>query len=228
MAAIKAKKTINKQRRKKLFMLSQAAALIAGLAIIPNSVMAAMSFKKSSTGPQALYLTDTGEVCINTTSRYDASTKLTVSGDIRAINGGKVWGSVWNDYADFFEVEHDLTVEPGKVYVRHGNTVSLSKKRCEKGSIGIASDTFGFSVGQKNKKNREIPIAVAGIVLAVVDKLYDTGTALTSAPHGKLTAMNLLEKMFFPERIVGTFYKPESQSTWNGVAVNGRHWVKIQ
>lgn len=144
------------------------------------------------------------------------------------ITAAKVYGAVWNDIADYLETDNEVKVEFGKVYVRtkQGET-RQSVKPCEKGIIGIASDTYGMSVGKKGKGKKEIPIALAGIVLAYCDKAYEPGTPLTASRNGKVTKMYWWEKLLFPERIVATYYKPERAKKWNGVVVNGRHWVKI-
>lgn len=219
---------INKKRRSQLEHVGKAAAVIAGMSILPSLTSGAVSFKKGATGPQALYLNDLGQVCIGTTTAADATTKLTVYGDIKTTNSGKVYGSVWNDIADYLEVDHEIKVEFGKVYVRtkQGET-RLSLHPCEKGIIGIASDTYGMSVGKKGKGKKEIPIALAGIVLAHLDREYESGTPLTSGRNGVLTKMYWWELIFKPQALVATFYKKETAKKWNGITVNGRHWVKI-
>jgi hypothetical protein len=157
---------------------------------------------------------------------------LTVGGTAGATTGtgtvyaGKVYGAVWNDIADYLEVDHDIKVEFGRVYVRDAKgQTRLSKKRCEKGVIGIASDTYGMSVGKKGKGKKEIPIALAGIVLAYVDKEYISGTPLVCTKEGKLTKAGFFDRS---HNIIAKYYKPEKQKKWNGVVVNGRHWVKIK
>ena len=92
-------------------------------------------------------------------------------------------------------------------------------------AVGIASDTYGFGMGVKPNS---IPISVAGIVLAHVDKVYPTGTPLTCTKDGILTEMQYSDKVRYPERMVGKFHKEETDPLWNGtVHVDGRHWVKV-
>jgi len=141
---------------------------------------------------------------------------------------GKVYNSIWNDLADFLELEEPLeSIEYGKVYIRADNKVSTSKNYCELGIIGIATDTFGYGCGTKGIGNREIPISIAGFVLAFVDKVYLSGTPLTCTRDGYLTEILPPDKLLYPERIVATFYKEEINNDWNGIIVNGRMWVKI-
>jgi microcystin-dependent protein len=139
----------------------------------------------------------------------------------------KVYNAVYNDIADFIEVDEACIIEYGKLYcMNEDGTYSTTTQYCQEGIIGLASDTYGFGVGQKGGK--EIPIAIGGFVLAHVDDSYRTGTALTSAPGGGLTAMKEQERRMHPERIVATYWKKEHLTEWNGVVVAGRNWVKIK
>ena len=98
--------------------------------------------------------------------------------------------------------------------------------------MGIHSDTAGMVLGTKDKGTVCINLAVAGVVLAYVDKEYECGTALVATKEGKLTKANRRTRLFHPERIVATFYKTEIQDFWGSsthkVAVNGRSWVKVR
>jgi hypothetical protein len=153
--------------------------------------------------------------------------KLQVNGNIIAT---KVYNAVYNDIADYLELETDInTIEFGRVYVRtFDGIVRLSEKKMEKGIIGIASDTYGYGLGKKNIGTKEIPIAVAGFVLAYCDNEYVSGTALTCGENGILTEIEIKEKPYFPERIVATFYKNPKSEFWNGTKVNGRYIVKVK
>ena len=140
----------------------------------------------------------------------------------------KVFNNVWNDIADFIDVDFDIGVEYGKVYVCDNNgIIRISSERCEKGILGIASDTFGYGLGKKNN-GRELPVAIGGFVLAYVDNVYESGTPLTSSKDGILTEMSQEEKTMFPERMVATFFRKQDSEEWNGIAVNGRNWVKVK
>ena len=139
-----------------------------------------------------------------------------------------VANAVWNDIADYFEVEKDTPIEYGCAYVYADGHHRLSRVYAEMGVLGIASDTLGFGVGEKSKEIPQIPIAIGGIVLAHVDKVYPSGTPLTCTEDGVLTEMGITAKMEYPERLLATFYKQESKDIWNGVMVNGRCWVKVK
>ena len=142
----------------------------------------------------------------------------------------RVWNSVWNDYADFqFLGEKEFI--PGKVYYDTIEGARLCHERCQLAVMGIASDTFAHIVGTNPEEN-QVPIAVAGWVLAYVDQEYPCGTPLTNDKDGNLTEMTLQEKRDFPERMVATYKKKELKDNFGTrtkqISVNGRHWVKVK
>jgi hypothetical protein len=143
------------------------------------------------------------------------------------IIAAKVWNSVWNDIADFQDLGDKLRY--GKCYYDSPNEARICTERCQKGVIGVASDTFGYALGVGSNK---VPIAISGWVLAYVDKEYERGTALTNDKLGNLTEMTLKEKQTYPERIVAIYKKKELLVEWGSedstIMVNGRHWVKVK
>lgn len=152
------------------------------------------------------------------------SAYINPSGDIYATH---VYNAVWNDIADFIEV--DCPIEYGYVYIMDEEyKVRKSRNYMEPGIIGISSDTYGFGLGNKNGKPGLMPISIGGFVLAHVDDIYLSGTPLTCGIDGILTKIDKFDKEKFPENIVATFFKPESEKTWNGIIVNNRHWVKVK
>lgn len=153
--------------------------------------------------------------------------KSTVRGQFKA---EKVWNAVWNDYADFQKLADRL--EYGLAYYDTKEGARICNQRCQLSVMGIASDTFGHAVGQGANEGQELPIAVAGWVLAYVDKEYPCGTPLTNDEKGWLTEMTLQEKRDYPERLIATYKKIETRETFgteaHQVSVNGRHWVKVK
>ena len=143
----------------------------------------------------------------------------------------KVYNAVWNDIADFIDIDPETEIEYGKVYAIDSNeNISISSVYCQEGTIGIATDTYGFGLGGGSREievKNKLPICIGGFVLAFVDAVYLPGTPLTSGPCGQLTRMEDDEKGEFPERLVGIFFKREKGNIWNGVPVNGRHWIKV-
>lgn len=159
---------------------------------------------------------------------------LKVDGNIYAdgnISGYKVFHAVWNDISDAIEVQDDLEIEPGFCYMFDGITYKKTEEYCQKGVLGIHSDTAGDILGRKGK-HKELDIAIGGFVLAHVDDIYESGTPLTCGPDGCLTEMKREDVREYPERLVGTYWKPEPEDFWgseNGkIPVNGRQWIKIK
>ncbi len=153
----------------------------------------------------------------------------TSSGQPADLTASRVWNAVWNDVADYQELVGELIY--GKCYVDTYEGLVLSTERCQLGVAGIASDTFGYGVGVGGHKT-EVPIAVAGWVLAYVDKEYPSGTPLTNDEYGLLTEMTKEEKRDYPERLIATFKRPERQELFgpenSKISVNGRCWVKVR
>jgi hypothetical protein len=137
----------------------------------------------------------------------------------------RVYNAVYNDMADFQDLKDELIY--GKCYVDSPTGAELATTRCQMGLMGIASDTYGQSCGIDSDKI-QVPISIAGWVLAYVDKEYQTGTALTNDSDGNLTEMTREEKVFNPERLIATYKKSEISEYWNNIQVNGRHWVKVR
>jgi hypothetical protein len=157
----------------------------------------------------------------------DSGTGLVASGPFRA---EKVWNAYWNDVADFQLLIDELV--PGKCYYDTKDGARICNIRCQLSVIGIASDTFGYGVGAGANEGREVPVAVAGWVLAYVDQEYECGTPLTNDEKGNLTAMTRNEKLEYPERIVAIYKRKEMDVMWgpegSQIVVNGRHWVKVK
>ncbi|MFW6226143.1 MAG: hypothetical protein ACOC3V_04225 [bacterium] len=140
----------------------------------------------------------------------------------------KVYNAIFNDIVDFIEIPEDIEIEYGKAYILTPTYVyRQSINYLEMGIVGIASDTYGFGVGKK-EKIKQLPIAIGGFVLAYVDKEYAPGIPLTVTQDGYLTEILHDDKSQYPERIVATFWKPEKEKEWNGIKVNNRMWVKVK
>ena len=170
-----------------------------------------------------------------TVNSGSTSGALTVStGGIYAKSGIKsdtgVYNAVWNDLADCIPVDDECKVEPGYCYCFDGEKYYKSTKYLDEGIIGIDSDTYGMNMGRKPGLN-QMDVAVAGFVLACVDKEYKPGTPLTCTEDGYLTEIKKEDKIEYPERIVATYWKNEPAGEWGSdsrkVKVNGRKWVKV-
>ena len=192
------------------------------------SIIDLRQMENSWSGKQTI--TAAGEVTSGSTSGA-----LTVStGGIYAKSGIKsdtgVYNAVWNDLADCIPVDDECKVEPGYCYCFDGEKYYKSTKYLDEGIIGIDSDTYGMNMGRKPDLN-QMDVAVAGFVLAYVDREYKPGTPLTCTENGYLTEIKREDKIEYPERIVATYWKSESADEWGSdsrkVKVNGRKWVKV-
>ncbi len=189
---------------------------------------------KIGSGPtirQATINSSTGAISNYTTgSDLMVSSVPTSAGPDQQFIASKVWSSVYGDFADFRTLDDELVY--GKCYYKDSEGVKICNEECQMGLVGIASDTFGSSVGSDITGSKpRVPISVAGWVLAYVDKAYSPGTPLTNDANGNLTEMDIDQKLAYPERLVATYDGPEPNEYWgpshNRILVDGRHWVKI-
>ena len=161
-----------------------------------------------------------------TDANYNANSNTTAN--IKFGSDGKVWGAVWNDYAEFRQAE---TIEPGRVVVEHrSGEMKLSTERLQPGA-NVISDTYGFTIGETDKC--KTPIAVAGRVLVYPNEsieTYELGDAVCSGPNGTVSKMTREEIWKYPERIIGTVSEIPTYKTWGSgnVEVNGRIWIKVK
>lgn len=154
-----------------------------------------------------------------------AGKDITAAGNI---TGSKVYGAVWNDYAEY-RISNCL--EAGRIVCENGDdTLSISSERLQPGA-NIVSDTFGFAIGET--EDAKCPIAVSGRVLAYTYEPRDEfkpGEAVCAGPDGTVSRMTREEIKEYPECIIGTVSAIPSYEYWgeNNVAVNGRIWIKVK
>jgi hypothetical protein len=145
------------------------------------------------------------------------------------ITGSKVYGAVWNDYAEFRA--QNEKIESGYCVVSSNNgQVSKTTEKFQ-ACDGIVSDTYGFAIGET--ENCKTPLAVAGRVLAYCagDKSeYQAGDTVCAGPDGRVVKMTREEIREWPDRIVGIVSEIPDYETWGSgnVPVNGRIWIKIK
>lgn len=168
-----------------------------------------------------------GIIANTDTTNPTATSRINIHGYLYAT---RVYNAVWNDIVDFIDTKEQIEIELGKAYCRSSDGHHApSSSYMPSGLLGITSDTYGFGVGHKSDTTTtQLPIAIGGIVLAHVDKEYETGTPLTATYDGALTEMGINDRARHPERIIATYYRPEEAETWNGITVNGRHWVRVR
>ena len=162
-----------------------------------------------------------------TTGAVKISGGLGVAGNIYA---NKVYGAVWNDYAECRESNE--FIDAGYVVKENGDdTLSLADGRLIYG-CSIVSDTFGFMIGETDKAHT--PIAVSGRVLAYPYENREVfrsniGCFVCSGPNGTVSLMDKEEVWNHPEAIIGQVSAVPDYEYWgNNVKVNGRVWIKVR
>lgn len=145
------------------------------------------------------------------------------------IYGAKVYGAVWNDYAEYRNQKEKI--EPGYcVYSNNQGILRKTQLRLE-ACDGIVSDTFGFAIGET--KECKTPLAVAGRVLAYCEGNrydYQSGDAVCAGPDGKVCKMSREEIREWPDRIIGTVSEIPEYKHWGdgNIPVNNRIWIKVK
>ena len=196
-----------------------------------NSNNPLIEFSNSSRGQYAqIIYTD-----YNSQGGSDSFTFVSNQSDLR-IYAPKVYGAVWNDYAEYRETKEEI--EPGRCVREVGDdTLELTTERLQKG-CEIVSDTFGFAIGES--ETAKTPTAASGRVLAY---LYEDreiarqhiGDPVCSGPNGTVSIMTEEEEMRYPSRIIGTISAVPDYEIWHAgadgkleIKVNGRIWIRIR
>lgn len=156
----------------------------------------------------------------------------TITGDLVVtgnITGDKVYGAVWNDYAEYRICNEGYCA--GRVVCENGDdTLSVASERLQPGA-SIVSDTFGFAIGKTAEA--QCPVAVSGRVLAFTYEDRDEfqpGEAVCAGPNGTVSRMTREEVREYPERIIGTVSSIPNYEYWgeSKVPVAGRIWIKVR
>lgn len=185
-----------------------------------------------TTADQKCYLvgynvaTATGNYGINTLQRNQNVYMNPSTGSIYA---NKVYGAVWNDYAEFRAQQE--VIEPGYCVASTDNGKVYKTTDKFQACDGIVSDTFGFSIGETDEC--KTPLAVAGRVLAYCEGNrydYHSGDTVCAGPNGKVCKMTREEIREWPDRIVGIVSEIPEYKIWGdgNVPVNGRIWIRIK
>jgi hypothetical protein len=156
------------------------------------------------------------------------SNAMTVDAD-GYLTANKVYGSVWNDYAEYRSTYQKI--RPGMCVYEKGNGKLVTSYERMMPGANIVSDTFGFAIGKTTEC--QTPIAVSGRVLAYPFEERDTykpGDAVCSGPNGTISKMTRAEIREYPERIVGTVSEIPTYDSWgpNNIQVDGRIWIKVR
>ena len=198
----------------------------AGASAVTKNKVPYTSWSERTAGPAVIIL---GEVnAWNTDSTYGPA-GLGVTG---RLIGDNVYNAVWNDMVDCINVPEDTVLEPGYAYCFDGQNYKKTQNYLDQTFIGIHSDTYGFGTGKTEDNNKQLYVAIAGFVLAYVDKDYLPGTPLTCTSNGYLTELKPEDMKKYPYLLIGTFWKPEPAEYWGNITrsipVNGRKWIRIK
>ena len=177
------------------------------------------------------YITDTN---------FNAGTNATTAqmefrGSDNSFRASKVWGAVWNDYAEFRKDNPEENQEPGRCVREIGDgKLALTTERLMRG-CEIISDTFGFAIGQDEEKGYNTPIASNGRVLAYIYEGREKaknyiGWPVCSGPNGTVSIMTEEEEAKYPSRIIGTISEIPDYEIWGTgeIKVNNRIWIRIR
>lgn len=159
-------------------------------------------------------------------SGNDTFFRFSRAGTLTAV---KVYGAVWNDYAEYRDQTEEL--KPGQVACC-GNDGKLKQttERLQKFE-GVVSDTFGFAIGET--ENCKTPLAVSGRVLVYTYEdrsTFNSGDCVCAAPNGQVSKMTREEIAYYPDRIVGVVSEIPDYEVWGtgNVNVDNRIWIKVK
>lgn len=119
---------------------------------------AATDYLASTGGTVSGALTVTGAVQMNS--------NLKVNG---TITGDKVYGAIWNDYAEWFEKENsNEDFEPGDILAWNENGVIKAEPFVANSVVGVYSNSYGHIIGGEKLENMEdnhnkfVPVGLVG------------------------------------------------------------------
>lgn len=146
-----------------------------------------------------------------------------------SFNASKVYGAVWNDYAEYRNQKE--IIEPGYCVASSNNGQVYKTTEKFQACDGIVSDTFGFAIGETDEC--QTPLAVAGRVLAYFHgnrEDYHSGDTVCAGPEGKVMKMTREEIKEYPDRIIGIVSEIPEYEIWGSgnVEVNNRIWIKVK
>lgn len=147
------------------------------------------------------------------------------------VSATKVRGAVFNDYAEYRQVDDPL--KPGSCVHEVGDgSMIMTTQRLQRG-CKIISDTYGFDIGETEICNT--PIAVSGRVLAYIyegreEARKHIGYPVCSGPNGTISIMTDEEEEKYPSRIVGTISEIPDYDVWgsDNIKVDGRIWIYVR
>ena len=218
------------------FPIAMEVSYTAGASAVTNNKVPYTSWTERTAGPAVIILSGVNALNANAADGY--ITELSVYSGPAGLGvgnrliGDNVYNAVWNDMVDCIDVPEDTVLEPGYAYSFDGQNYHKTMNYLDPGFIGIHSDTYGFGTGISEKNTKQLYIAIAGFVLAYIDKDYAPGTPLTCTSNGYLTELKEDDLKKYPYLLAGTFWKSELEEVWGTltrfVPVNGRKWMRVK
>lgn len=158
------------------------------------------------------------------TMRLYAGTNYLEINDSNITTNGVIFNAAWNDYAEYFQADRQYTAGQVVRATDHG-LVTMSTGRLQR-ACHIVSGTYGMVLG--DEKNG-VPVALAGRVLAYVDKAnVKTGDAVCSGKEGTVSRMRWYERILFPDRMIGIVHYVPTSDKWNNYDALGRVVISVK
>lgn len=131
---------------------------------------------------------------------------LTYHGNFKAY---RVYNAVWMDLAECWYKDPSYKFEYGMPVVQTENGIRPARKRAEKGSVGIISNTYGYVLNAKDfdendfAGSKALPIAISGRVRARCKGKLSIGDEVVADKNNALTKASFYEKIIKRDRILG-------------------------
>lgn len=172
----------------------------------------------------------------NTTASTSTTTgALVVAGGIGCagnIYGSKVYGAVYNDYAE--RRKSNAEIKAGYVVNEIGDDIVIQCTKDMCSTALVVSDTYGALIGEaEDEQHYSIPVGLSGRVLAYVSPLSKRvrlGDTVCSSRDGMIRRMRWYEKILHPECIIGVVGSIPNYAVWGdeNILVNGRVWINLK
>ena len=175
----------------------------------------------------AAYTPSLGSGAKSNTVIYNSA--ITMNPSTGSITASKVYGAVWNDYAEFRSAT--MPIAAGRVVCSNDSgELSIVTERLQ-AFEGVTSDTYGFAIGET--ETAKTPLAVAGRVLVYTDGdrySFHSGDTVCAGKNGTISKMTREEIIQYPDRIVGVVSEIPEYKTWGtgNIAVNNRIWITVK
>jgi hypothetical protein len=113
------------------------------------------------------------------------------------------------DVAECWEKDDSYSFSYQQAVVQTPSGIRPAKKRAEKGSVGIISDSYGYILNSKDfdknsfETSAALPIAIAGRVKVFYKGKLEIGDEVVSYSEGNVIKANKIETVFKRGRLLG-------------------------